>query len=66
MVGRSDPRVVMPNALLSAYDVPGLQRCGFALQANTGMTVRRESAMASCLISLVCLISLGPGRNETF
>jgi hypothetical protein len=53
----------MPNVLLSAYDVPELKRCEFALQDNTNMTDRRESAMASCSI---CLILLGPGRHETF
>jgi hypothetical protein len=53
----------MPNVLLSAYDMPELKRCEFALQDNTNMTDRRESAMASCSI---CLILLGPGRHETF
>jgi hypothetical protein len=55
----------MPNVLLSAYDVPELKRCEFALLDNTNMTVRRELAiiMAS---SSICLILLGPGRNETF
>lgn len=52
----------MPNALLSAYDVPGLKECGFALQANTSMTVRRESAEASWMIRLILSWS-GPKRG---
>jgi hypothetical protein len=54
----------MPNVLLSAYDVPELKRCEFELQDNTNMTVRRELAIMA--LSSICLILLGPGRNETF
>lgn len=47
---RYDPRLAIPHALLSAYDVPGLKNGGFALQANTSMATHKESAMAFCLM----------------
>ena len=53
----------MPNALLSAYDVPELKRSEFALQGNTNMTVHQESATAFLLDYLLDTSWSGPKRD---